>query len=129
MFHCTDKDAVPDSPVVKCEVADTGTLLQRVNGIPGAIGYAQISDASSYANVESVKLGGWDPDIGAVERGAYPFWTVEYLYTYGRPAPGTLAAAFLTYMNSDTTRDLLRSQAYTPCVDQHQTLVGTLCPG
>ena len=55
------------------------------------------------------ETGGWDPDIGAVERGAYPFWTVEFLYPYGSPAPGTLAAAFLTYMNSDTARDILRS--------------------
>jgi phosphate transport system substrate-binding protein len=126
-YNCVDKDAVPDSPVIKCEVADTGTLLQRVNGIPGAIGYAQISDAASYANVESVKLGGWDPDIGAVERGAYPFWTIEYLYTDGTPAPGTLAAAFLTYMNSDTAENILLRQAYTPCVDRHQSLA--LCPG
>jgi phosphate transport system substrate-binding protein len=128
-YNCIGKDAVPDSPVIKCEVTDTGTLLQRVNDIPGAIGYAQISDAASYANVESVKLGGWDADIGAVKQGAYPFWTVEYLYTYGSPAPGTLAAAFLAYMNSDTAKDILRSQAYTPCVDRNQTLVGTLCPG
>ena len=127
-YNCLSRDAVPDSPVVKCEATDTGTLLQRVNDIPGAIGYAQISDAASYANVASVKLGGWDPVIGAVERGAYPFWTVEYLYTYGSPAPGTLAAAFLTYMNSDTSKDILRSQAYTPCVDQHETLAGPLCP-
>jgi phosphate transport system substrate-binding protein len=128
-YNCISKDAVPDARVIKCEVASTGMLLQRVNEVPGAIGYAQISDAASYANVESVKLAGWDPDIGAVERGAYPFWTVEFLYTYGSPAAGTLAAAFLTYMNSDTAKDILRSQAYTPCVDRNQSLVGTLCPG
>ena len=127
-YNCISKDADPDARVIKCEVADTGTLLQRVNEIPGAIGYAQISDASSYANVESVKLGGWDPDIGAVERGAYQFWTVEFLYTYGSPAAGTLAAAFLSYVNTDTAKDILRSQAYTPCVDRNQSLVGTLCP-
>jgi phosphate transport system substrate-binding protein len=128
-YDCISKDAVPDARVIKCEVADTGTLLQRVNQIPGAIGYAQISDAASYANVECVKLGGWDPGIGAVERGAYPFWTVEFLYTYGSPAPGTLAASFLTYMNSDTAKDILRSENYTPCLDRNQSLVGTLCPG
>jgi phosphate transport system substrate-binding protein len=126
-YNCTSKDAVPSSPVIKCEVGDTGTLLQRVNDIPGAIGYAQVSDAASYRNVESVKLAGWDADIDAVEEGTYPFWTIEYLYTYGSPAAGSLAAAFLSYMNSDTAGDILRSQAYTPCLDRHQALA--LCPG
>jgi hypothetical protein len=72
---------------------------------------------------------GWDPEIGAVERGDYAFWTVEYLYSYGQPAPGTLAAGFLSYVNSDTSKDILRSASYTPCVDRQQTLPSTLCPG
>ena len=55
------------------EVADTGTLLTRVNDIPGAIGYAQISDAATHPDVETIKLNGWDPTIGAVQQGAYPF--------------------------------------------------------
>ena len=58
---------------------------------------------------------------------AYPFWTVEYLYTYGTPAPGTLAAAFLAYMNTDTAKDVLRSGDYTPCADRGQSLMSTLC--
>jgi phosphate transport system substrate-binding protein len=128
-YNCVDKNAVRAATVIRCEAADTATLLQRVNTIPGAIGYAQISDAGAYANVERVKIGGWDPDIGAVERGAYPFWTVEYLYTYGEPARGTLAASFLDYFRSDTAKDILRSQAYTPCADRQQSLAGTLCSG
>jgi hypothetical protein len=68
------------------EVADPSLVLLRIkNSIPGTIGYAQISDAATYPNVERVKLDGADPDIGAVESGGYPFWTVEYLYTYGPP--------------------------------------------
>jgi phosphate transport system substrate-binding protein len=126
-YNCVSKDAVPSSPVIRCEVADTGTLLQRVNEIQGAIGYAQISDAATYPNVESVKLNGWDPDLGAVTQGAYPFWTVEYLYTYGSPAAGTLAADFLNYMDSDAAKDTLRSEDYTPCVDRQQSLLNTLC--
>jgi len=30
-------------------------------------------------------------------------------------------------MDSDTAKDILRSQAYTPCVDRQQTLITTLC--
>jgi hypothetical protein len=74
-------------------------------------------------------LDGSDPDIGAVKQGAYPVWTVEYLYTYGTPAPETLAAAFLAYMNTDTAKDILRSGDYTPCVDRGVSLMGTLCRG
>jgi len=126
-YDCISKNAVRNSPVVRCEVPDTGTLLHRINTIPGTLGYAQISDAATYPNVERVKLDGADPDIGAVESGGYPFWTVEYLYTYGPAAPRSLTAAFLSYVNTDTSRDILRSAAYTPCFDRQQTLPATLC--
>jgi ABC-type phosphate transport system substrate-binding protein len=126
-YDCSSKDAVPTSPVIKCEAADTGTLLQRVNSVPGAIGYAQIADAAPYPNVESVKLGGSDPDIGSVQAGTYPFWTVEYLYTHGVPVRGTLAAQFLAFMKTSTAGDILRSQGYTPCADPNQPLTATLC--
>lgn len=126
-YDCVSENAVPSSPVVRCEVPDTGTLLKRINTIPGTIGYAQISDAATYPDVERVKLDGADPDIGAAGSGGYPFWTVEYLYTYGPAAPESLAAAFLSYVNTDTSRDILRSGAYTPCVDRDQRLPATLC--
>lgn len=125
-YNCISKDAAPQSPDVKCEVTDTGTLLERVNGIPGAIGYAQISDAATLTNVETIKLNGWDPQIGAVERGSYPYWTVEYL-TYGSPAPGTLASSFLNYLNSAAAKDTLRGADYTPCVGRQVSLPVTLC--
>jgi hypothetical protein len=32
-------------------------------------------------------------------------------------------------MNSDAAKDILRSHAYTPCVDRQQSLMGTLCRG
>jgi ABC-type phosphate transport system substrate-binding protein len=108
-------------------VSDTSTLLQRVDTIPGAIGYAQISDAATYPNVEPIKIDGWDPTIGAVQGGFYPFWTVEYLYTSGTPAAGSLAAGFLDFMKTTTSSDILRSDDYTPCDDRGQTLLNTLC--
>jgi ABC-type phosphate transport system substrate-binding protein len=126
-YDCANKNAVPASAVIRCEVSDTSTLLQRVNTIPGAMGYAQLSDAATYPNAEPIKINGWDPNIGAVERGSYPFWTVEYLYTSGVPAPGSLAADFLGYIRSTTSSDILRSDDYTPCVDRGQTLMNTLC--
>ncbi|HEY6495209.1 MAG TPA: substrate-binding domain-containing protein [Trebonia sp.] len=126
-YNCTDKNAAPASPVIRCEVTDTQTLLQRVNSIPGAIGYAQISDADTYPNVSAIKINGWDPMIGTVKAGKYPFWTVEYLYTDGPPASGSLAADFLGYTRSVTVSDILHGGDYTPCVDRGQSLLNTLC--
>lgn len=127
-YNCLSKDAVLNSPVIRCEVSDTSTLLARVNDIPGAIGYAQISDAATHPNVETIKLNGSDPTIGAVQQGAYPYWTVEYLYTYGNPAASALTTSFLNFLNTGTAKDILRSQDYTPCVDRGESLIGTLCP-
>ena len=126
-YNCVSKNAVPASPVTRCEVTDTRTLLERVNAIPGAIGYAQISDAATYPKISAIKIDGGDPAIGAVEAGAYPYWTTEYLYTLGTPAPGSLAADFLGYLKSVTASDILRSEDYTPCVDRGQSLMNTLC--
>jgi ABC-type phosphate transport system substrate-binding protein len=126
-YNCVTKNAVPSAGVTRCEVTDTGTLLQRVNSIPGAIGYAQISDAATYPNVSVIKINGSDPTISAVKLGAYPYWTVEYLYTLGSPAAGSLAAGFLNYVRSVTASDILRTADYTPCVDRGQSLMKTLC--
>lgn len=124
-YNCSSKNAVPAAKVIRCEVTDTGTLLQRVNSIQGAIGYAQISDAANYPFISPVKINGADSTIGQVKAGDYPYWTVEYLYTDGTPAPGSLAAGFLQYMKSVTASDILRTSDYTPCTDRGQSL--SLC--
>jgi ABC-type phosphate transport system substrate-binding protein len=126
-YNCVDKNAVPASRVIRCEVTDTRTLLQRVNSIPGAIGYAQISDAANYPRVSVIKIDGSDSTIGAVKAGAYPYWTVEYLYTLGTPASGSLTADFLDYIKSVTASDILWTADYIPCVDRGQSLMKTLC--
>jgi ABC-type phosphate transport system substrate-binding protein len=118
---------VPAARVIRCEVTDTRTLLQRVNAIPGAIGYAQISDAANYPNVSAIKVNGADSTIGAVKAGTYPYWTVEYLYTLGTPPAGSLIADFLDYMKSVTASYILHTADYTPCVDRGQSLMKTLC--
>jgi len=128
-YNCRTKNIIPSSPVIRCEVGDTGTLLQRVDAIPGAIGYAQTSDADSYANVEKVAINGWGAGIGPVEQGAYAFWTVEHLYTYGQPAAGSLTAAFLAYMSTVTATDILHGDDYTPCTGQVHGQVAALCGG
>ena len=133
-FDCTDKNEIPDSPVILCEEPTTQALLQSVADVPGAIGYGESSDAGSYTGqgVQLVELNGLQDTSGDIGTGPgkYPFWTVEYLYTYGAPASGSLAEKFLTYMGTYTAKDLLRLEGYTPCVDGPRSLMSTLCaPG
>jgi ABC-type phosphate transport system substrate-binding protein len=121
------KNRLASSSVILCEKNDTPTLLQLVNTIPGAIGYAQISDAESYANVEHVNINTAGADIADVKAGIYPYWTVEYLYTYGHPAASSLTAAFLAYMSTDAAKNILLNAAYTPCVGSTSGTVAKLC--
>src|SRR5260221_8498 len=79
--------------VVSCVKSTSGTL-QAVSVIEGAIGYAQIGDVATYPErVNRVALDGLDGRFGNIGRSTknYPFWTVEYLYTYG-PATGLAEA-------------------------------------
>jgi phosphate transport system substrate-binding protein len=133
-FDCTDKNEIPGSPVILCQEPTTQALLQSVADVPGAIGYGESSDADGYTGhgVQQVELNGLQDTFGNVGTGPgkYPFWTVEYLYTYGAPASGSLAGKFLTYMSTYAAKDLLRLEGYTPCVDGPQNLMSTLCaPG
>ena len=50
-----------------------------------------------------------------MNNGQYPFWAVEYLYTYGKPAPGSPLSAFLDYMATDTAASVLQSKGDIPC--------------
>lgn len=133
-FDCSDKNEIPDAPVVLCQEPTTQDLLQNIASVPGAIGYAQSSDVENYTGqgIQSVELNALQDTFGNIgtAAGNYPFWTVEYLYTYGPPAAGSLAGKFLKYMSSFAAQDLLRLDGYTPCVGATQNLMATLCaPG
>ena len=133
-YDCTDKNAIPASPVILCDEPSTPQLLQSVAQVPGAIGYAETSDVAAYSGggIQPVQLDGIGDTFGNIgsRSGTYQFWTVEYLYTYGTPAPASLTAEFLAYVNTATAKDALREQGYMPCTDQHQDLMSTLCaPG
>jgi phosphate transport system substrate-binding protein len=114
---CTSPDLISRDPVIRCEKSSTGQLLTAVNLIPGAIGYAESAAATSpaYPDVDQMQLGGRDANPQLVNNGQYPFWAVEYLYTYGKPAPGSLLSAFLSYMATDTAASVLQSEGDIPC--------------
>jgi phosphate transport system substrate-binding protein len=118
-YDCVHKNVIPSSPVILCDEPNTGTLLQYVARIPGAIGFAETGDVAKYPtdSVQAVQIDGLSADIGLVGTGPgqYHFWTVEYLYTYGTPKPGSLAAAYIGYTGSYPAKDILRSDGYIPC--------------
>jgi phosphate transport system substrate-binding protein len=123
-----DQSRVPNPKVVHCERAITEDLLDTVNQVDGAIGYAAVWRATSYGNVNVVRLDGVYPDlkfvrndVGAARSGPsarrYHFWWVEYFYTYGPPEDGSLLAAFLGYMSRDEANVILQRRGYPPCTD------------
>ena len=124
---CEGPDKEPDSPVIRCEFDTTSALLDRVDKIRGAIGYSDIAATVKHTNVNRVKLDGQEPDIESAIKAGYPFWTVEYFYTYGEPSSDGLLGSLLDYMNSDTAKNILRRSNYVPCVDGPQDLKGSLC--
>lgn len=114
---CTAKDQIPKAATLRCTAGSTGQLLETVDRLSGAMGYADAPTATHYQRAIRVRLDGKEPDVGEVAEG-YPFWTIEYLYTYGEaPADGVLAS-FLEYMNTDSARVALREAGYVPCVNQ-----------
>jgi phosphate transport system substrate-binding protein len=114
---CTRPDLNPASPVILCEKSSTDLLLQAVNAIPGAIGYAEHAQAEQYPNVEEISLDGRDANPGTVKSDEYPFWAVENLYTYGTPPAGSLLSAFLGYMSTDAAKSIMQGPDYEdiPC--------------
>jgi len=130
-YDCVHKNADPTSPILSCDEQSTQVLLQNVARIPGAIGYAETSDVTAYGkpSIQPVEIDGLSADIGAVGNGPgrYHFWTVEYLYTYGSPAAGSLAGAFLGYLRSYAAKDVLRSLGYIPCVDRGLSQARAFC--
>jgi ABC-type phosphate transport system substrate-binding protein len=124
---CVHKDRNPDSAAIRCERPSTPDVLAAVASTPGAIGYAEVWQAARHPAVAPVMLGGLEPTVYTAQlTDGYPFWNVEYLYTYGKPPYQAPAAGFLRYLTTPDAKDALRSLGFTPCYDQGQSLA--LCP-
>ncbi|TVL91875.1 substrate-binding domain-containing protein [Streptomyces sp. SAJ15] len=117
-FDCATKDRDRRARVTRCEVNSTEDLLDTINRTPGALGYTETYAATKHAGVHTLRLDGHEPDIEWGRQRDYPFWAVEYLYTYGRPEDGSLTAKFLAFLNSDTARNFLRMYKHVPCADR-----------
>ncbi|WP_030677850.1 substrate-binding domain-containing protein [Streptomyces rimosus] len=125
-YDCSGKDRDASARVTRCEVNSTGGLLDAVGRVPGAIGYAEVYAAAKHPRVTGIRLNGREPDIEWGGQRNYPFWTVEYLYTYGQPEDGSLAAKFRAFMDSDTAKNILRKYRHVPCADR-PAAPGSVC--
>jgi ABC-type phosphate transport system substrate-binding protein len=107
--------------VVRCSEGSTDEELDAINATPGAIGYAEatVTDIDSQGkdpNVMRVPLDDQAATATAVEAGQYPFWAVEYLYTYEKPPTGSLLLAFIDFMFSGEATRQLADEGDIPCV-------------
>ncbi|MFG2464926.1 substrate-binding domain-containing protein [Streptomyces canus] len=110
----TDKAvAAARAPVTRCELASTEDVLDKVADQPGALGYSELTLATGHKGVRRVPLDGESASADHLDR--YPYRGVEYAYTYRSPAPGSLAAGFLAYLDEGTSQDVIREQGHLPC--------------
>ncbi len=116
---CRYKDRDPNAVLVHCEVATTDALINKIKDVPGAIGYAGLASARS-GGVRVVTINGVSPVSRFVVSTppTYPFWDLEYFYTYGPTGRDTLLTAFLQYMQSVPANNILQEAGYSPCIDQ-----------
>jgi phosphate transport system substrate-binding protein len=64
--------------------------------------------------VRPVTLAGRDATLAGI-RDRYPFWTVEYLYSYGQLMGGSLASAYANYLTSPAGTETMARFEYFVC--------------
>ncbi|MBD0324763.1 MAG: hypothetical protein ICV72_15480, partial [Aldersonia sp.] len=100
-------------------------LLQHVDRIDGAIGYAELGASRAYPRVRPMSIDDQIPDVGNVTSGSYRFCAREYAYTYQeQPQDGALAAEFLNYLRTDNARSILRRDDLIPSSEVPESLCG-----
>jgi phosphate transport system substrate-binding protein len=99
---------------IVCEQSSTVDLLGKVQSIENAIGYADTPDATQKLGVKRIQIDRHDPTLTDIRAG-YPFWTVEYLYSYGPLPASSLATAFADYLVSPEGRNTTGSFGYYTC--------------
>ncbi|MFI0717658.1 substrate-binding domain-containing protein [Streptomyces sp. NPDC021224] len=100
----------PDDLVVRCERDTTDEVVTSVAQVPGAIGYAEAGAARAARGVRAVTIDGASP-----EQPRYPFTEIGHAYTYGYPAPGSLAASFLDFTLHGAGMSLMAPGGHVPC--------------
>ncbi|WP_338146155.1 PstS family phosphate ABC transporter substrate-binding protein [Streptomyces scabichelini] len=104
-------------PVTRCELDSTEQVLDKVAELPGAIGYSELSQAMDHNGLRRLAIDGRQSSVEDLEQGenAYPYYGLEYAYTYRRPSPSSLADSFLAYVRRGPAQSVIRGHGHVPC--------------
>ncbi|WP_207400761.1 substrate-binding domain-containing protein [Actinomadura roseirufa] len=105
-----------------CEVDTTEALLQEVAKHPNSIGYSEVSSAMTAKGVVRLAIDQAPATLTGIKDGKYPYWQVEFAYTYGELPAGSIAAAFLRYLTDQGGKDILRELGNRPCLETEYPL-------
>lgn len=117
---CLSKDEIRAAArIIRCERSSQAQVLDMVNRVPGAIGYAELhaaADRRRYPDLRVLTLDGRRAGATAAD-GRYPFTAPEVFYTYGFPVNGSPVSAFLTFLTGETARSRLERAGFPSCVE------------
>lgn len=121
-LDCVRKDDA-SAALTRCELDSTGKVLDKVAELPGALGYSEFTLATSHKGLRTVALDGAPASVSDIEygRSEYPYRGIEYAYTYGGRAAGSLADSFLTYVAQATGESVIRAHGHLPCSAMQST--------
>ncbi len=88
------ESSLPASAVI---VNSSSEVVSTVANTPGAIGYSDLGDATG--SVAILDINQYAPTIPLIEKGSYPFWAIEHMYT--RQNPDVLTMSFINYVMQD----------------------------
>lgn len=123
---CDSRDRRPEAVTIRCERSQEVQVRAELRATEGALGYLDLPSANEAVlageNVTIVQLGEDDPQADTGIDEGYPFWAIEYLYTYGQPEADSAAAGFLKNLRSGTARADLQDAGYTPCINKNGSI-------
>lgn len=111
------RDDLSAASVTRCELDSTEQVLAKVADTPGAIGYSELTLATSRAGLHALALDGHEASVETLEKGddTYPYYGAEYAYTYRRPPANSLADSFLAHVRRGTAQSVIRGHGHVPC--------------
>ncbi|MGI5217203.1 PstS family phosphate ABC transporter substrate-binding protein [Nocardia sp. CA-290969] len=99
----------------RCQTLTTDDVLTEVAEMPGAVGYSEYADAVDTPGVVAVQIGGRTATRENIADASYPFWGVEYAFSYGDFVPGSVGASFVRFLLREGGQDVIRRYGNLPC--------------
>ncbi|MFF6775440.1 substrate-binding domain-containing protein [Streptomyces sp. NPDC012637] len=112
--NCAAKDD-PEAVVIRCELDSTEQVLSTVASLPGALGYTELRSGTGLKGLHRIAVDGRRPRVDELGSSPYPYREIEYAYTWGQPAPGSLTSSFLVYLGRGGGQDVVAGHGHLPC--------------